>query len=133
MKLDVSEFKIKSEHTETKLYTLTGLESFVDDDGFPRLSIEDHKTFAKAIKNKLGKAFTSSMQYRFYIKTDPSKKILDPIQRHSIKESKGSFVNKICKSETVFSEVSEYIFNQYINFLKTKNPHWLQNAQREMK
>lgn len=133
MKLDLSEFRTKSENADTKLYTLIGHEAFVDDDGFPRLSAENNHTFAKAIKNKPGKAFNSDMQYRFYVKTDPNKKIVDPIERYSIKDTKSSFVDKICKTETVFSEVSEHIFNQYINFLKTKNTQWLQSAQRELK
>lgn len=135
MQVNINEFRTTHNNsTEAKYYTLIGQQTFVDDSGYPRVTIENEIVYAKAIRNKPGKVFNSELQYRFYIKTDPNKKIYDPIELHSITEkNKGSFLNRICKTETVFSEVTEHIFNQYITFLKTKNTKLLQSAQRELK
>ncbi len=135
MKIDRSQFLTKEVISEQKLYTVLGEEQFTDSDGFPRVNIENDKVFAKAIKNKLGKKFNSDHQYRFYIKTDPNNNIHNPIQIYSSIKNKDnrSFLNKTCKSETVFTEVTQNIFNQYINFLKSKNTQWLDSAQRELK
>lgn len=135
MKINLSEFATNNTDCVAKLYTLIGSESFIDDDGFPRLSTENHEVYAKAIKNKPGKKFNSDIQYRFYIKTDPNKNICNPIEIHSsIKNKKNTaFLNKICKNEEIFTEVTPQIFDHYINFLKTKNIRWLDNAQRELK
>lgn len=135
MRVDTEDFRIKQSQEQNKFYTLLGNESFCDDNGFPRMEIENELTFAKAVKSKLSKSFGSDdLSYRFYIRTDPNKNILNPLETYSLKtKEKSSFINKTCKIETVFSEVPESIFNQYINFLKTNNTKWLNSAQRELK
>jgi hypothetical protein len=35
------------------------------------------------------------------------------------------------KPEWEFKETNEVVFNKYINFLRTKNIAWLNNAERE--
>jgi hypothetical protein len=135
MRVDTEDFRIKQSQEQNKFYTLLGNESFCDNNGFPRMEIESELTFAKAVKSKLSKSFGSDdLSYRFYIRTDPNKNILNPLETYSLKtKEKSSFINKTCKIETVFSEVPESIFNQYINFLKTNNTKWLNSAQRELK
>jgi hypothetical protein len=135
MRVDTSDFRIKQNEEQNRFYTLLGHESFCDDSGFPRMESEGEHTFAKALKSKLSKSFGSdNLSYRFYIKTDPNKNIINPIETYSIKtKEQSSFINKTCKIETVFSEVPESVFNQYINFLKTNNMKWLNSAQRELK
>jgi len=135
MKVDRSQFLTKEYNSEEKLYTLIGNENYLDDQGFPRSSVDADTVFAKAVKNKLNKKFNSDIQYRFYIKTDPNKNIHNPIKIYSSLKDKSnrSFLNKVCKSEVVFTEVTQSIFNQYINFLKTQNTQWLESAQRELK
>ena len=135
MRVDTEDFRIKQDENQNRFYTLTGYESFCDDEGFPRSESENDKTFAKAIRSKVAKAFGSNnLSYRFYIRTDPNKNIINPIETYSIKtKEKSSFINKTCKIETMFSEVTESIFNQYISFLKTSNIKWLNSAQRELK
>ena len=135
MRVDTEDFRIKQSQEQNKFYTLLGNESFCDDNGFPRMEAESELTFAKAVKSKLSKSFGSDdLSYRFYIRTDPNKNILNPIETYSLKtKEKSSFINKTCKIETIFSEVPESIFNQYINFLKTNNTKWLNGAQRELK
>lgn len=134
MRVDLSEFQIKKEEQNTKLYTLLGQETSIDEDGFPRVDTENDKVFAKALKNKLPKKFLSdSPSYSFFIKTDPNNNIVNPIEVYSIQKTNSNFLNKICKSESKFTEVTESIFNKYINFLKTSNLKWLNSAQRELK
>jgi len=135
MRIDRSQFITKTHECQEKLYTLIGDESYIDEEGFPRANTESSNVYAKAVKNKLGKKFNSDTQYRFYIKTDPNKNIINPIKIHSsiTEKNNRSFLNKICKSETIFTEVSQHIFDQYINFLKSQNIQWLDNAQRELK
>jgi hypothetical protein len=134
MQVNLQDFNIKQTDPDTKLYTVEGSQDFYDDDGAPRLYIETPKTFAKAIKNKQSKHMSNAVYgYRFYIKTDPNKNIVDPVKLHTIEKHKPSFIDKICKTESGFREVSESIFNKYINYLKTKSSQWLISAQREIK
>ena len=120
-----------------RFYTKIGLEDFVDDAGYPRLNSEtSDNIYAKCTRDKKSKHFneSSSKRYSYYIMTDPNKTIHNPIKLHSIEPSiKKSFINQTCKSNLKFTEVSESIFNKYLNFLATENIQWLNHAQREIK
>lgn len=134
MRVNLQDFNVKQTEPDTKLYTVEGSQDFYDEEGLPRLNVETQQVYAKAIKNKQPKHMTSaSYGYRFYIKTDPNKNIVDPVQLHTIDKRKPSFVDKICKTESDFREVSESIFNKYVTYLKTKSSQWLLSAQREIK
>lgn len=135
MQVDTSSFRTDQDnHYDTKLYTVSGLESYIDSQGYPRLQTESPNVYAKAIKNKLGKAMSSGLHFRFYIKTDPNKNIFNPTDTSPVLDKQQhSFLNKVCKTEYTFSEVSENIFNQYIDFLKSKNTKLLHSAQRALK
>jgi hypothetical protein len=133
MKVDTSVFNTSQQKFETKLFTNNSNASFFDEEDNPRSSEDNDKTYAKAVKNKPSKHFSNGekFSFSFYIKTNPSKVIYDP---NSINDTKiHSFINKVCKSEWSYREVSESVFNKYINFLKTENVQWLNNAQRELK
>jgi len=111
-------------------YTTFKHHSFIDDNGFPRLDEDSDLVYAKTIKNKKRKDLRDTNLYpSFYIKTDPQKNIFNPFSS----PNKGSFIDKTCKNSISFTEVTESIFNKYINFLKTENTTWLLNAQREIK
>lgn len=120
-----------------RFYTKIGLEDFVDDSGYPRLTSENNENiYAKCTRDKKSKHFSesNSKRYSYYIMTDPNKIIHNPIKLHSIEPSiKKSFINQTCKSNLKFTEVSESIFNKYLNFLATENIQWLNHAQREIK
>ena len=135
MRIDFSDFQVTQPEQSQKLYSLLGQESYIDDQGFPRLETESDKTFAKAIKNKLSKKFISDSPptYSFFIKTDPNHNIVNPIATYSMKITNSNFLNKICKTEFSFTEVTESVFNKYLMFLKTSNIKWLNSAQRELK
>jgi hypothetical protein len=131
------EFKVKQDSTVFNYYTKIGYEDYLDDNGNPRLQTESNRVFAKSIKDKLSKNFTNSQSgYSYYVKTDPNKNLFDPVERHSIDKNSNtakSFINKICKTELKYTEVSESVFTKYLNFLKTENLQWLNQAQREIR
>ena len=136
MRVNSSDFIIDHSLAETKYYTNKGSESYLDEDGNSRLKIDNDKVYAKAVKNKPSKNFTDKTRvgYSYYVKTTPNKVLYNPMESYSIDPKiQKSFINKICKSELMFLEVSESIFNMYLNFLKTENTQWLTKAQRVIK
>ncbi len=136
MRVNSSDFIISHSSEETKYYTKKGYETFLDDNSDPRLKIDCDKVYAKATKNKPSKNFTDKARvgFSYYIKSTPDKTLYNPLETHSIDPKvKKSFINKICKTELMFLEVSESVFNMYLNFLKTENSQWLIKAQREIK
>lgn len=140
MRINPNQFvvnKFASNSNEEIIYfTNKGSESYLDDNENPRLDTDGPKVYAKAIKNKRSKHFSTEQPigYSFYIKTDPNKKIYNPTVLQSIEPKiQKSFINKVCKNDLIFTEVTQSIFNQYINFLRTGNNMWLNRAQREIK
>jgi|LakMenE18May11ns_1017448.scaffolds.fasta_scaffold9924528_2 hypothetical protein len=136
MKIDMSEFITRTNEPEQKFYTKKGEESFVDEDKNFRSSTESPQVYAKAIRKRLSKNFAGNknLAYAYYIKSDPSRNLFNPMDLYSIEPKvKKSFINKVCKTELVFTEVTESIFNKYLTFLRTENIKWLQDAQREIK
>jgi hypothetical protein len=133
MKVDSDQFNTSQIKFETKLYTSNSNASYFDEDDNPRCDEDNNVAYAKSVKNKPSKHFSNGdkFSFSFYIKTDPSKNIYDP---WSIETNKtNSFINKVCKNQWSYREVSESVFNKYVNFLKTQNVQWLNNAQRELK
>lgn len=124
-------------HTKNKelYYTLRGNEDFLDEYALPRVKDpENENVFAKVIQNKKSKHFNSKNVYsRYYIKTNPLKQILDPLNKLP-EPSKQTyhFVHSICKNDFVFTEVSQSIFDKYVRFLQSKDVRWLREAQREL-
>ncbi len=132
----MSEFITRTNEPEQKFYTKKGEESFVDEDKNFRSSTESPQVYAKAIRKRLSKNFAGNknLAYAYYIKSDPSRNLFNPMDLYSIEPKvKKSFINKVCKTELVFTEVTESIFNKYLTFLRTENIKWLQDAQREIK
>jgi hypothetical protein len=123
---------------ESLFYCLVGNEEYIDDNGNPRVSLEnDKRVMAKAIPNKPSKHMTngSGMQYRFYIMSKPNDIIHNPVQLATTVKDKEAFnfINNTCKNSIQFKEVTQSVFDKYITFLKTKNIRWLNAAQRELK
>lgn len=136
MKINSADFIVNHSSSETKYYTKKGYETFVDEDDSPRLTTDCERVFAKSVKNKPSKNFSdrNRLATSYYIKSTPNKILYNPLDNFSIDPKVArSFVNKVCKSELMFLEVSESIFNMYLNFLKTENSKWLTKAQREIK
>jgi len=137
MKIDTNQFIVEKQVAgeETLYFTSRGNETFLDDMDNPRLEKDGPTVYAKAIKDKKSRQLTKDVPigYSYFIKTEPNKKIYDPTVLHSV-ESKvqKSFINKTCKNELVFTEVTQSVFDQYVSFLRTGNSLWLNKAQRDL-
>jgi len=122
--MDIFKIKQKSDTTEDKepvLYTMLGKQTHLDSDGYPiTTKLED--AVAK-------KTYTSQMN--FYIKIGANGKIYNPMGMFS-EGNHNKFLAKLGKNEWKFTRVNQKVFDMYINFLKTKNTAWLNNAQREI-
>lgn len=106
---------------EIKYYTMIGDHEYIDDQDYPRTT--EVKSLARSI--------TTNNKTRYFIKVGAYGKIFNPIGLHSEgKENK--FLSKIGRKEWDFKEVNARIFDLYLNFLKSRNLAWLNNAQREL-
>ena len=114
-------------------YTTDQYKDFVDDNENCRRKVDDNKVFAKSVKSGYSTDIReSSPRYnKYYIRVHPNRKLYDPFPLYSVSDNKNSFVDKICKSENVYKEVTESVFNMYLNYLKTENVQWFNRAQRE--
>jgi hypothetical protein len=106
---------------EVKHYTILGNHDYIDDDDNPRS--EESKAMAKSI--------TASNNTRYFVKIGMYGKIFNPIGLHS-EGRQDKFLSKIGRKEWEFKEVNPKVFDLYINFLKSRNIAWLNNAQREL-
>lgn len=135
MRVDLSDFQTKDTNSDSRFYTKLGSHDYIDNEYNPRLETESNLTMAKSVRGQYTKSFSSDdiIPMKYYVKTDPNKKLYNPIDNFSSISSRPNFINKICKSENVFTEVNESVFNKYVAFLRTLNVQWLVSAQREIK
>ena len=106
---------------EVKHYTILGDHDYIDNDDHPRS--EESKAMAKSI--------TANNNTRYFVKIGTYGKIFNPIGLHS-EGRQDKFLSKIGRKEWEFKEVNLKVFDLYINFLKSRNIAWLNNAQREL-
>jgi hypothetical protein len=134
MKISQSDFKINKPDNSTMYYTTLQYQEYEDDQEFSRTTKDSDKVFAKAIKNGLSRDISSqeSLQYRYYVRLESSKKLYDPFPKYSISDNKNSFVDRVCKPTNSFKEVNKSLFDKYITFLKTENSQWYKEANREL-
>lgn len=104
-------------------YTISGKESFIDEEGNPRTLGESKATMAKKI-------ITVIDTKQFYIKANGNNQLFNPISQIN-DETKPSIIDNTCKATDKFISVNETVFNYYLQFLTTKNILWLQKAERE--
>lgn len=139
MKVNHNTFSISHQSPDTdtnnKFYTNQEHSEFLDSGGFYRSENDNEYVFAKALKDKLSKSITNkNKNYSYYIKASPNKVLYDARKLYTIEPAVDkNFINNTCKNDQTFIQVSEAIFNKYINFLKTGNTQWLNQAQREIK
>jgi len=67
---------------------------------------------------------------KYMIRLDSNNKFYNPISIYGTEHNK-TFLDRICRSNEKFKEVSEKTLNLYVKFLQTKNILWLTNAERE--
>lgn len=110
--------------TNNQYYCVMGSQDFIDDEGNPRVNKDnDKRILAKKILREDGSV-------RYSIKLTSSGKMQNPISMYGV-EKNSSFLDRVCRSDKKFKDVSYKTFEMYTNFLKTKNIAWLHNAERE--
>jgi hypothetical protein len=113
--------KVENTSTYTR-YTVFGEHDDIDSDGNPLTDQE--KDCLAYIKNLNG-------DQQYYLKIGLHGKIFNPIGLYSEGKS-NKFLSKVGKQEYNFTKVNSKVFNMYLNFLRTKNLAWLNNAEREL-
>lgn len=118
-----------------KFYTTLQYQEFIDSDENYRTLTDNNKVFAKSIKSGLSRDVTlkGPQYYKYYIKCYANKLAFDPFPKYTMSDNKNSFVDKICRPETLYREVSLSVFNNYLNFLKTENSQWYNRVLKDMK
>lgn len=119
---------------ESRFYTTLQHQDYIDDEDNSRSSIENNTVFAKAVKNGLSRDMTKmgAQHFKYYVRCSPNKTLYDPFPKYSTSDNKQSFIDKVCKTETAYKEVTLSVFDKYLNYLKTENSQWLKSAQKEL-
>jgi hypothetical protein len=107
---------------DNQYYTLVGQEDFIDNENNPRIEKDDNRVLAKkTLQNKL----------KYLIKLDNAGKFYNPLSPvSSIRPIK--ILQTISLYDNRFKEVNQTAFNMYLNFLRSKNIAWINNAEREV-
>ena len=117
-------FNAKSNDSEiAEYYTFADLGDFIDTDGNNRAKEENDSVVAKKTTRKNG-----SIKYTIRLGNDS--KLCNPASIYDNKQDH-TFLDRICRSNDRFKQVNLKVFNLYLQFLKTKNTAWLNNAERE--
>lgn len=134
MKVPTTDFQLHNKPSESRYYTTFQYQEFIDDEEFYRTSKDGDRVFAKMVKGGLSRDMGNSnpTQNKYYIRGNNGKKLYDPFPKYSINDNKSSFLDKICKSNNQFLEVTKSVFEKYITFLKTESNQYLISAQREI-
>lgn len=101
-------------------YTNLDNHDSVDGDGYPVTQNESNAFAKKVYKNQLS----------YYIKMGPNGQLYNPTGMFA-EGNHNKFLAKLGKPQWKFTKVNSKVFELYLNFLKTKNIAWLNNAQRE--
>ena len=109
------------EETKTIYYTSMGNEDSRDSEDNP-VCVDPEVALAKKVYRK---------QLTYYIRIGNDGKIYNPHGLFS-EGSHNKFLKRLGKPQWKFTKVGHKVFSMYLNFLKTKNVAWLNNAQREM-
>lgn len=106
--------------SEESYYTILGKHDFVDGDGCTRANYDNDHIYAKKIINPAG-----IPSYHIMIGSDGQ--LENPLQGVVVEHNKDKLdINQ------QYLKCSERMFNHYVNFLKTKNLAWYNQARREV-
>lgn len=103
-------------------YTLFGNHSNLDQENNPMCDNQkDSMAYTKQIND----------DKQYYLKIGLYGKLFNPIGLYS-EGKQNKFLSKVGKQEYNFTRVNSKVFSMYLNFLRTKNLAWLNNAEREL-
>ena len=125
MEFVINQDKEENNDSSTEVFTIYGKQEFQDSEGFPRLeeSNEDHAD-AYAKKIVVGR------RTKYYVKRGRYGRLYNPIGLYSEGTARKQ-MRHAGHPEWQFKETTKQVFDKYINFLKTKNVAWLNNAERD--
>lgn len=127
------DFIVNKNIPQPQFYTTSTYQEFVDDNNYSRVSKDNDKVFAKCLSERLPKDSSSDIcQTKYYIRGNNGKDLFDPFPKYSFDDNRNSFIDKVCKSDHKFIEVTKLTFDYYINFLKTNNRQYYISAQKEI-
>jgi hypothetical protein len=118
-----------------KYYTTLQYQEYVDDLYNSCRSKDDNRVFAKSCKLGWSKNVLNKepIYDKFYVRIGEDKKLYNPFPLYSVSDNRGSFLDRVCRSNSNYKPVTQSVFNMYLNFLKTENMQWYNQAQRELK
>lgn len=134
----MSEFQIRkkknvvSEDT-VEVYTFFGKHDYEDDEGYPMLDFEEEIDLEQIFEDPEAYAVKTNLHgvTRYYVKRGKHGHLFNPIGMYS-EGTQHKQLRHAGKPLWELKKTSKKIFDYYINFLKTKNPAWLNNAEREV-
>jgi hypothetical protein len=133
MRSSAQDFLVNNTQPEIKYYTTHQYHEFIDNEESYRLHKNGNKVFAKAVDERLTRDIRSNIvQTKYYVRGINGKKLFDPFPKYSISDNKSSFIDKVCKDDHNFLEVTKSIFDKYITFLNTESRQYFTTAQREI-
>jgi hypothetical protein len=116
--------KLNSNTEQDKFYGIISNYDFVDQDNNPRISKENDERVLAKVKYKI------NGHAKFLVKLDNAKKLFNPTSPLS-ENRKNQLLEQYSVDSSNFREVSKKVFDYYITFLRTSNPSWIHNAERE--
>lgn len=133
MRVVSQDFIVDKNIPQPQYYTTYQHQEFSDNNDYYRLSKDSDKVFAKCLTERLPKDSLSNInQTKYYVRGNNGKNLFDPFPKYSISDNRNSFIDKVCKPDHRFIEVTKSIFDKYINFLKTENRQYYISAQKEL-
>lgn len=131
----MSEFVINKKKKENKdvtmkVYTWSGREDYRDDDDMPLIDFNMEEDDPFLFIDAYAILMTRGEKVSFYVKRGKYGKLYNPIGMYS-EGSSNKQLRHAGKPAWAMQITEEKVFNYYINFLRTKNAAWLNNAERE--
>lgn len=114
--------KEKVSDVVNEYYTIFGKHDSLNDNGNPVISPHSEEVLAKA---------TVGDKKIYWVKVGSHGRIFNPIGMYS-EGKQNKFTSRSGKNEYEFRKVNKRVFDMYVNFLRTKNLAWLNNAEREL-
>lgn len=106
-----------------KAYTTSGMIE-LEENSLDSTETPDGQNICAKIVNR------SNGTIKYLIRLDPNGKLFNPFSIYGENKNR-TFLDRICRSNQKFKEVSEKVANLYLKFLEKQNIALLTNAERE--
>lgn len=121
------------EEKYTMVYTVLGRQDYLDEYDFPRLAKQEKKDGRgkeyTIYPEDRQEAYARKTNGEYFVKRGRRGRFFNPIGLYTETDSNKETMGR---KEWVFDKVTQKVFNLYVDFLRTKNPAYLRNAEREI-